>query len=51
MMETIAESIKNMSRWSLPFSVIAADGSERWLLGDSVPECEPDGSIIWHGYI
>ena len=26
-------------------------GVEKWVFGHAVPEREPDGSIIWHGYI
>jgi diguanylate cyclase (GGDEF)-like protein/PAS domain S-box-containing protein len=27
------------------------DGTERWVLGHSVPERQADGSTLWHGYL
>ena len=33
------------------YRVLLADGTEKWVLAHSVPEREPDGSTLWHGYI
>ena len=35
--------------WQQEFRVRAADGSYRWLYGDSVPQRQDDGSILWYG--
>ncbi len=31
--------------------MLLPDGTEKWVLAHSVPEREPDGSTLWHGYI
>jgi diguanylate cyclase (GGDEF)-like protein/PAS domain S-box-containing protein len=33
------------------YRVRLADGAEKWVLAHSVPEREPDGSTLWHGYL
>jgi len=48
---SIKTSAKNLEPWHLQYRVRHADGVERWLLGNSVPEREPDGSVLWHGFI
>ncbi len=49
--DSILVSARDLSPWSHEYRVRAVDGSERWLLGNSVPEKEGDGSILWHGFI
>jgi PAS domain S-box-containing protein len=44
-------SAQTLERWQLQYRVRYADGVERWLLGNSVPEREPDGSVLWHGFV
>ena len=48
---SIKSSARNLEPWHLQYRVRHADGVERWLLGNSVPEREPDGSVLWHGFI
>jgi len=48
---SIRKSALELSPWRQEFRMKADDGSMRWLFGDSVPEREPDDSVLWHGYI
>ena len=45
----IKSSVKQMQPWQQEFRVKSADGSYRWLYGDSAPRLQDDGSIMWHG--
>ena len=47
----IAQSAKDMSLWCHEYRVKFDDGTVRWLLGNSMPEREADGSVLWHGFI
>ena len=49
--QSILESAKTLRVWQHEYRVRYADGTVRWLLGHSVPELEPDGSVLWHGFI
>jgi len=49
-MASIDESAQKLTPWSYDFRV-QFDGSERWLNGSSIPQCNEDGSILWHGFI
>lgn len=48
---SIEQSARDMTPWSHEARLLADDGSVRWLEGNSLPEREADGSILWHGYI
>lgn len=48
---SIHESAKNLTPWSSEFRIQSGDQSERWLEGNSVPQRQPDGSTLWHGFI
>ncbi|HRQ76050.1 MAG TPA: PAS domain-containing protein [Phycisphaerales bacterium] len=49
--ELIQESAQTMMPWRAEFRIRHIDGSVRWIGGNSIPEREPDGSILWHGLI
>jgi PAS domain S-box-containing protein len=49
--ESIKVSAKNLSQWQIEYRVKFEDDSIRVLYGNSVPEKEADGSILWHGFI
>ncbi len=49
--ESIRRSAETMERWQHEYRVRLGDGTERWLWGNSVPEREADGSVLWHGFI
>ena len=48
---SIEASAREMTPWVHEFRTQYDDGSIRWLLGNSQPEREEDGSILWHGFI
>jgi PAS domain S-box-containing protein len=48
---SIAESARTLSSWKQEYRVILADGTIKWLKGQSSPQREPDGSTLWHGYV
>ncbi len=47
----IAESARTMTPWADTFRVHHPQKGERWLQGHSVPRREPDGSVLWHGFV
>lgn len=49
--ESILESARTMMPWHCDFRVNNPTRGEIWVEGQSVPTKEPDGSILWHGYI
>lgn len=49
--ESIHLSARSLQIWQHEYRVRHADGTVRWLLGNSVPEREADGSVLWHGFI
>ena len=40
-----------LTRWQHEFRVRYSDGTIRWILANSIPEREADGSILWHGFM
>lgn len=51
LIESIENSARTMSSWRHTFRVRHAQRGERWLEGHSVPIAEPDGGVLWHGYV
>ncbi|MEI7504588.1 MAG: PAS domain S-box protein, partial [Paludibacter sp.] len=49
--KSILLSAKNLTHWQYEHRLKFEDGTIRHLLGDSIPQLEEDGSILWHGYI
>jgi PAS domain S-box-containing protein len=49
--EAIENSAAQLTPWRDEYRVRRADGVERWVLGNSTPERESDGSVLWHGFI
>ncbi len=48
---SIAQSARDLSPWQHEFQVQFDDGTLRWLRGHALPEREPDGGTLWHGFI
>jgi diguanylate cyclase (GGDEF)-like protein/PAS domain S-box-containing protein len=48
---TIRDSAQNMDDWKAEFRILNSDKGEIWVEGHSTPVLEPDGSILWHGFI
>lgn len=47
----IAVSAQTMTPWRDEFRVRHPTRGETWVEGHSMPVREPDGSILWHGYL
>jgi PAS domain S-box-containing protein len=50
-LNSITESLNNMSPWKLQFRYCHPVKGVVWLDGHSIPSKEADGSTIWHGII
>ncbi|HEY7885260.1 MAG TPA: diguanylate cyclase, partial [Cellvibrionaceae bacterium] len=50
-MSSIAESAQKMTPWLHEFRVQLPGQGLRWRAGNSQPERQADGSILWHGFI
>ena len=48
---SIQKSARDLTPWRDEYRVKFEDGVVRWLRGNAVPEREPDGSVLWHGFI
>jgi PAS domain S-box-containing protein len=48
---SIKESAETLGIWSCEYRTLFPDGTSRWLCGNSMPERQPDGAILWHGFI
>jgi diguanylate cyclase (GGDEF)-like protein/PAS domain S-box-containing protein len=48
---SIHASAQNLTPWQHEYRIRFEDGSERWLLGNALPEREADGATLWHGFI
>jgi PAS domain S-box-containing protein len=49
--QTIAESAQTLQRWQYEWRIILPSGEQKWLKGTSQPEKQPNGAILWSGYI
>jgi PAS domain S-box-containing protein len=49
--EAIATSARTLQPCGCEYRVRHPYGSERWIQGNSVPEREADGSVLWHGFL
>ncbi len=49
--QSIIDSAEQLTPWYCEYQVCLPDGRMLWLVGNSTPQREPDGSTIWHGYI
>ena len=51
LMAATRESALNLTPWRYEYRLKFPDGTIKWLLCDAVPEREPDGSVLWCGFI
>lgn len=49
--QSIHTSAKSLTPWKHEYRVQDEDGTIRMLFGNSIPEKEPDGNVLWHGFI
>ncbi len=50
-MASMRESQRQKTRWDCEYRIVMPDGRSRWVRGESDPEVQEDGSVIWHGYL
>jgi diguanylate cyclase (GGDEF)-like protein/PAS domain S-box-containing protein len=48
---SIETSARRLTPWRHEYRVKFNDGTVRWLFGNSLPQREIDGSVLWHGFI
>jgi PAS domain S-box-containing protein len=48
---SIHASARDLSPWRNEYRLRLADGAERWLFGNALPQREEDGSVLWHGFV
>ena len=48
---SVLESARTLGPWKCEFRVMLPDGSIAWRQGNSIPQREPDGGVLWHGFI
>ena len=48
---SIQASAQNLTPWRHEYRVKFNNGTVRWLFGNSLPQREADGSVLWHGFI
>jgi diguanylate cyclase (GGDEF)-like protein/PAS domain S-box-containing protein len=48
--ESFTRAARTMTSRQDEYRIRTTDGVEKWILGHAVPEAEPGGSILWHGY-
>lgn len=49
--QSVINSAQNLTVWGCEYRVRFDDGRTIWVAGNATPQREPDGSILWHGYI
>lgn len=49
--ESIRQSMQTLTTWHDIYRAILPERGIVWLEGESEPEAQPDGSVLWHGYI
>ncbi len=47
----VRQSRRDLSTFRLEFRILTASGDLRWVLANSSPSQQHDGSTIWHGFI
>ncbi|MCE9620038.1 MAG: diguanylate cyclase [Planctomycetes bacterium] len=50
-MASIQKSALELTPWIQEYRVQFEDGAVRWLFGNSLPQKEADGSVLWHGFV
>ncbi len=48
--ESIRYSAHTLHPWQAEFRVKFPEGDVRWFYSNAVPETQPDGSTLWHGF-
>ncbi|WP_462323140.1 PAS domain-containing protein, partial [Halochromatium sp.] len=48
---SIQRSAEALTTWQETYRVRFPDGRTQWVEGEASPQRQPDGSVLWHGYI
>ncbi|QFY43858.1 PAS domain S-box protein [Candidatus Methylospira mobilis] len=48
---SIRISARDMTPWHQEYRLQFDDAAALWLLGSALPQLQPDGSILWHGFL
>ena len=48
---SVLASAESLQPWYCEYRIIRPDGRTEWIESNSTPRREPDGSILWHGYL
>ncbi len=48
---SIRESARTLAPLQCEYRIRLPDGEERWIHGNALPQREPDGATLWHGFI
>ena len=51
MQASISYSAQTLSNWEYEWRIITPTGKRKWLKGESRPQLQEDGRIIWYGYV
>jgi two-component system cell cycle sensor histidine kinase/response regulator CckA len=51
LLQSIQESARTLDPWRNLHRVLRPDGRTVWIEGEATPEAQPDGSVLWHGYV
>lgn len=49
LLESIEQSAETLTPWKFEWRFAPPDGKEVWMRGSSIPDRQPDGSILWTG--
>jgi len=49
-LRSLAASMRGPSTWGMDFRVELPRGGLRWFRAEALPQREPDGSTLWHGF-
>lgn len=50
-LSSIETSYNGLLPWRHEFRVVLPQQGTKWRFGDAVPERQPDGNVLWHGFI
>lgn len=49
--DSIRESARRLTPWRHEYRVLHPERGEIWIEGNSVPQLQSDGSVLWHGFM
>jgi len=51
LLDSVMISARDLTPWAVEHRVRLATGATRYMFGKAVPQKEPDGSVLWHGFV